>query len=376
MILFCTNTVNHKNNRELCDPFQRGKLTKDGWRVAYHIARSAKSRRLEIPATLPACLYPPGYEPPAPAPQSGDGDNHARGNQSNIQKEPQTATGEGSVANEKEEGETTTRNDGGIADTNKGTGDAMVKTIPVKGKKKHKKNKKNIVSIERGADTTGTDEALGGKSLGKKQRPKRDKKHGGEVTDGDASVVVATTTTITTTTTGKVKTNLTTERPYGGDGDDGMSSTPAVAEETRTKEAAATTTATPVVVETALTGKVVTFDDGSREFEMSDKQRSRYNKVFDKMTNGAPGKNIGGKEVCIGAEHFVRLRIQYSRGTEWEGQKLENPDLCRPVDYVRSPRSMPRRDSFSSQKGIDLNARCGTSDINRDKKRFPHCCLI
>ncbi|CAM9464815.1 unnamed protein product, partial [Laminaria digitata] len=34
-----------------------------GWRVAYHLARSVKTRRLELPATLPLCLYPPGVTP-------------------------------------------------------------------------------------------------------------------------------------------------------------------------------------------------------------------------------------------------------------------------------------------------------------------------
>ena len=42
----------------MCDPHRRGKLTRHGWRVAYHLARSVKTRGLDLPATLPLCLYP------------------------------------------------------------------------------------------------------------------------------------------------------------------------------------------------------------------------------------------------------------------------------------------------------------------------------
>lgn len=51
--------------RELCDPYRRGKLTRHGWRVAYHLVRSVKTRSLELPTMLPTCLYPPGYKPDA-----------------------------------------------------------------------------------------------------------------------------------------------------------------------------------------------------------------------------------------------------------------------------------------------------------------------
>lgn len=67
-----------ENNRGMCDPYRRGKLTKHGWRVAYHMARSVKTRRLELPTVLPTCLYPPGYEPAKvagvgiPSPDGGD----------------------------------------------------------------------------------------------------------------------------------------------------------------------------------------------------------------------------------------------------------------------------------------------------------------
>ncbi|CAN0525264.1 unnamed protein product, partial [Ectocarpus sp. 12 AP-2014] len=69
---------------ELCDPYRRGKLTQHGWRVAYHLARSMKSRKLELPEALPLCLHPPGFvrgaSPPAEkgndavdAPEGGSG---------------------------------------------------------------------------------------------------------------------------------------------------------------------------------------------------------------------------------------------------------------------------------------------------------------
>lgn len=57
--------------RELADPYQRGKLTPHGWRVAYHLARSIKKRKLELPETLPQCLYPHGYVPVVTPPAEG-----------------------------------------------------------------------------------------------------------------------------------------------------------------------------------------------------------------------------------------------------------------------------------------------------------------
>ena len=61
-------------NRKLADPYQRGKLTQHGWRVAYHLARSIKKRKLELPETLPQCLYPPGHGPVVTSPVEDEGD--------------------------------------------------------------------------------------------------------------------------------------------------------------------------------------------------------------------------------------------------------------------------------------------------------------
>lgn len=58
----------------MADPYQRGKLTPHGWRVAYHLARTMKSRKLELPETLPHCLYPPGYVPPVASSVEEKGD--------------------------------------------------------------------------------------------------------------------------------------------------------------------------------------------------------------------------------------------------------------------------------------------------------------
>ncbi|CAM9698027.1 unnamed protein product [Scytosiphon promiscuus] len=66
---------------DLCDPNRRGKLSKHGWRVAFHLARSMKSRKLELPETLPQCLYPTGYAPavlPLAEAKSTSDDNCAR----------------------------------------------------------------------------------------------------------------------------------------------------------------------------------------------------------------------------------------------------------------------------------------------------------
>lgn len=348
------------NNRELCDPFRRGKLTKQGWRVAYHIARSAKSRRLQIPTTLPACLCPPGYEPPAPAPRSGAGDKHAGGSQSN-QKDPQTEKDKGSVASE-EGGGKFSRNVAKRGNTNKVIGGAVAKTM--EGREQHKKKKKDTKGTKGGAGTIGTDEAVEG-SLGRKQRRKRDVKLDGNGTGGDTNVVAATTTTTTTTTktTGKVIPNVTTKGLHGGGEGIWIKSTPPD-RETPTKEVSVTTATVAV---TTLAGKSVTFDEDSGAFAMSDEERSRYNKVFDKMTKGKSGKNIGGKQVCI-AVHFVRLRIHSSR-TEWECKILEPRVICCLPNYVRSPRSMPRKDNFAPHR--KPTALCSSSNINRHHSMVP-----
>eukprot|EP00903_Cladosiphon_okamuranus_P006843 g6665.t1 len=59
---------------ELADPYQRGKLTQHGWRVAYHLARSTSKRKLQLPEALPQCLYPAGHAPVATPPLEGDDD--------------------------------------------------------------------------------------------------------------------------------------------------------------------------------------------------------------------------------------------------------------------------------------------------------------
>lgn len=182
-------------------------MTRHGWRVAYHLARSVKTRRLELPATLPLCLYPPGEVKPK-----------VQGEEARAE----SSRGEG------EHGAVTAGDLDG-AQKGQGKGSALA----------------NMDAEHRGAAASS---AAGPPTGGRKGIKKKMQTKKGKANDNSKEG----------------------EARKGG------------------------------------------VEEHSAAYRMSDRERARYDKTFNKLLKGSSGKNVGGKEVGM-AMRALTLRGRFIR---------------------------------------------------------------
>lgn len=220
--------------RELADPYQRGKLTPHGWRVAYHLARSIKKRKLGLPETLPQCLYPPGHAPVVTP--AAEGKDDAAGVTEALKTPNNKAAGGESKKSRKISvgGAAAVKGGKVAAGTGKGT-----------GKRKGK--------LKRGGETQEKEEVgdATASGIGDSKIPNKNKEKNGGRKEQAA---------------GKNKKR----RSVGGKAASSMSN--ASSEETDDKAEGA-------------------------EFRMSNAQQARYNKMFDKVTKRKSVQAIDSAEV-------------------------------------------------------------------------------
>ncbi|CAB1119102.1 unnamed protein product [Ectocarpus sp. CCAP 1310/34] len=245
--------------KELCDPYRRGKLTQHGWRVAYHLARSMKSRKLELPEALPLCLHPPGFVPGASPPaekrndavDAPEGGNGGQGNREANRKGVKGSVGNGvpAVANE---------------DRETGVGGGEGKAGEAKGKVRGKTQEKNN-GKKGGGIFSRTRPTLANSST-------KEKEGGKEM---EAMELQA-----------KVKTESVGEKETAavvlGPSED-MDNNKRKTKKNKTKA-----TKEHKEVDT----------DVSAIYHMSYAQKTRYTNVFDKLTTRKTEKKIGGKQAA------------------------------------------------------------------------------
>ncbi|CBN77331.1 conserved unknown protein [Ectocarpus siliculosus] len=246
---------------EMCDPYRRGKLTQHGWRVAYHLARSMKSRKLELPEALPLCLYPPGFVPGAstPAEKGNDAvDAPEGGNRSQANREANRKGDRGSVGN----GGPAGANEDRGASVGGGEGEAGGAKGNVRGKTQEKNNGKEGGGMFSRKKPASANSSTKGKEGGKEMEAM-------ELQE-------------------KVKTESVGEKETAevvlGPSEDMDNDK----NKRKTKKKKTKATKEKKEVDT----------NGSDKYHMSDAQKTGYTNVFDKLTKGKPEKKIGGKQAA------------------------------------------------------------------------------
>ncbi|CAM9344248.1 unnamed protein product [Ectocarpus fasciculatus] len=244
---------------EMCDPYRRGKLTQHGWRVAYHLARSMKSRKLELPEALPLCLYPPGFVPGASSPaekgndavDAPEGGNSSQGNREENRKGVKESAGNEGRA---------------VTDENRGAGVGGGECEPggargkARGKTKDKQNGKKgggIFSRNKPASANSSmKEKEGGKGMEAMGLQKK----------------------VKTESVGEKETAAVELGPASQDKDKDKDKRKKKTKNTKEKK------------------EVDTGD--SDKYHLSDAHKTQYTKVFDKLTKGKTEKKISGNQAA------------------------------------------------------------------------------
>lgn len=289
----------------MCDPHRRGKLTKHGWRVAYHLARCAKTRKLELPETLPQCLYPPGSDAGASRQTDGGGAGPENsGKQSRpVGSEKGVAKGSAVVAES--------------AGDDNATGDAIVTaTGEAKEKKAGKGNNAKIytrkgILAAKGAGGSpaarGNDDPLG---------------EGNSAHVGPGDTVIS-------------------ESRHGGDN---KNKTLGGKQEDRRTKMSDTAVSTKKIETPASPTK-----SDKTAYQMNQKEKARYDKAFDKLVKGASGKNLGrkkaGSKLCIRRTELSSRSVSFRNRSTIDGYVRRGVKCCalrpeRDMFYVPRPRDL------------------------------------
>ncbi len=232
--------------RTMADPYRRGKLTRHGWRVAYHLARTMKSRKLELPETLPNCLYPPGYAPGV-APTTG-----GKGGATDV-KEAQLAPSQVQA----------------MSGDKKGGGVVVGGATAAKG----------------GEATPGAAAAADAGVVDAAGRESKDK---GKAQEGGQGGRVAKSDTKNAKKDNKKSAGHEEKAANGRKKRRSTGNKAAAAAAAAASSASAPVNAPPAKIKP---------DDEAAEYRMSESQQAQYNKTYDKHTKGKPGKIIDSKQV-------------------------------------------------------------------------------
>lgn len=231
----------------MADPYRRGKLTRHGWRVAYHLARTVKSRKLELPETLPHCLYPPGYVPVVAPPTGGKG---GATDKKEARHESQAQA---------------------VSDDKKG-GDAVVDGATAA------KGDEAAPAAAAAADPGVVDAA---EREGQEKGKAREGEQGGRVPESD------------TEASKRAKKDKKTDADHEENAAKGSKKRRSTRDKVAAAAAATSSASAPVNVQPARDEP----DDEAAEYRMSESQQAQYNKIYDKQTKGKPGKIIDSKQV-------------------------------------------------------------------------------
>lgn len=219
-----------------------------------------KSRKLELPEALPPCLYPPGFVPGASPPTQKENDAvdaPEGGNSSQGNREANRKGIKGSVGNDCP---AVTKEDCG-AGVGGRQGEAGGANGKVRGKTREKNNR------NKGGGIFSRKKPASANSSTKKKE------------DGKEMEAMELQENVKTESVGEKETTAVVLRPSEDEVND--------ENKRKTKKKKTKATKKKKEVDT----------DGSDKYHMSDAQKTRYTKVFDKLTKGKPEKKIGGNQV-------------------------------------------------------------------------------